>query len=76
MPVKSDWRQLKLDIQKYGLYNQNLQAVPPTGSISYVNGSTSFAANQPIFSSIRISPSLRPICRRTITASSSRRSKL
>jgi ribonucleoside-diphosphate reductase alpha chain len=26
---------------KYGLYNQNLQAVPPTGSISYINHSTS-----------------------------------
>ena len=24
-----------------GLYNQNLQAVPPTGSISYINNSTS-----------------------------------
>ena len=26
---------------EHGLYNQNLQAVPPTGSISYVNNSTS-----------------------------------
>lgn len=52
IPVKSDWRQLKLDIQKYGLYNQNLQAVPPTGSISYVNGSTS--SIHPITSKIEI----------------------
>ena len=26
---------------KHGIYNQNLQAVPPTGSISYINHSTS-----------------------------------
>ena len=26
---------------KYGLYNRNLQAIPPTGSISYINNSTS-----------------------------------
>ena len=26
---------------EHGIYNQNLQAVPPTGSISYINNSTS-----------------------------------
>ncbi|EEG84187.1 hypothetical protein PROPEN_04968 [Proteus penneri ATCC 35198] len=25
----------------HGIYNQNLQAIPPTGSISYINHSTS-----------------------------------
>lgn len=40
-PTVEDWKQLKEDVMKYGLFNQNLQAVPPTGSISYINGSTS-----------------------------------
>ncbi|GAC56201.1 ribonucleoside-diphosphate reductase alpha chain [Gordonia hirsuta DSM 44140 = NBRC 16056] len=41
IPTQDDWRELKASIQKYGIYNQNLQAVPPTGSISYINHSTS-----------------------------------
>ena len=41
VPTQDDWRELKADVQQYGLYNQNLQAVPPTGSISYINHSTS-----------------------------------
>lgn len=28
--------QLRDDVMRYGIYNQNLQAVPPTGSISYI----------------------------------------
>lgn len=36
----------------YGLYNQNLQAVPPTGSISYINNATS--SIHPIVSRIEI----------------------
>lgn len=40
-PTVEDWKQLKDDVMEYGLFNQNLQAVPPTGSISYINGSTS-----------------------------------
>ncbi len=35
------WIQLAADVAQYGMYNQNLRAVPPTGSISYINGSTS-----------------------------------
>ena len=41
LPTVADWDQLKTDVMKHGLYNQNLQAVPPTGSISYINNSTS-----------------------------------
>lgn len=41
IPTYADWEQLKLEIKTYGLYNQNLQAIPPTGSISYINHSTS-----------------------------------
>tara|TARA_B110000971_G_scaffold71433_1_gene73276 strand:- start:4196 stop:6313 length:2118 start_codon:yes stop_codon:yes gene_type:complete len=40
-PKKKDWEELKASVMEHGLYNQNLQAVPPTGSISYVNNSTS-----------------------------------
>ncbi len=36
----------------HGLYNQNLQAVPPTGSISYINHATS--SIPPIVSCIEI----------------------
>ena len=39
-------------IQQHGIYNQNLQAVPPTGSISYINNSTS--SIHPIASKIEI----------------------
>lgn len=41
LPTRSDWLRLKTDVMLYGLYNQNLQAVPPTGSISYINHATS-----------------------------------
>jgi ribonucleoside-diphosphate reductase alpha chain len=41
LPKKKDWEELKDSVMEHGLYNQNLQAVPPTGSISYINNSTS-----------------------------------
>ena len=37
---------------EHGIYNQNLQAVPPTGSISYINNSTS--SIHPVASKIEI----------------------
>lgn len=40
IPTQNDWKELKESVMKYGLYNQNLQAIPPTGSISYINDST------------------------------------
>ena len=43
---------LAADVAKYGMYNQNLQAVPPTGSISYINNSTS--SIHPIVSRVEI----------------------
>ena len=52
IPTQDDWRELKADVQKYGIYNQNLQAVPPTGSISYINNST--ASIHPVASKIEI----------------------
>ena len=52
IPTCEDWAQLAADVAKYGMYNQNLQAVPPTGSISYINGSTS--SIHPIASKIEI----------------------
>lgn len=47
-----EWAQLREDIQQDGLYNRNLQAIPPTGSISYINNSTS--SIHPIASRIEI----------------------
>lgn len=52
IPTQDDWRELAADVAKYGMYNQNLQAVPPTGSISYINHSTS--SIHPIVSKIEI----------------------
>ncbi len=51
-PTQDDWRELAALVQEHGLYNQNLQAVPPTGSISYINHSTS--SIHPIASKIEI----------------------
>ena len=52
VPTQKDWQELKQFIAKHGIYNQNLQAVPPTGSISYINNSTS--SIHPIASQIEI----------------------
>ena len=41
IPTQEDWQTLKASVMEHGIYNQNLQAVPPTGSISYINNSTS-----------------------------------
>lgn len=52
IPTQDDWRELAESVKKHGIYNQNLQAVPPTGSISYINNSTS--SIHPIASKIEI----------------------
>ena len=52
IPNVDDWERLRKSVMKHGLYNQNLQAVPPTGSISYINNSTS--SIHPIASKIEI----------------------
>ncbi|MGP1953284.1 MAG: class 1b ribonucleoside-diphosphate reductase subunit alpha [Arsenophonus sp. ET-KM2-MAG3] len=52
LPNSNDWKKLKKSIMNHGIYNQNLQAVPPTGSISYINNSTS--SIHPIVSRIEI----------------------
>ena len=52
IPTQHDWENLAKYVKKHGLYNQNLQAVPPTGSISYINNSTS--SIHPIASQIEI----------------------
>ncbi|MEU3014398.1 class 1b ribonucleoside-diphosphate reductase subunit alpha [Nocardia asteroides] len=52
IPTQDDWRALKASVQEFGIYNQNLQAVPPTGSISYINHSTS--SIHPVASKIEI----------------------
>jgi len=52
LPTRDDWAALKADVMKHGLFNRNLQAVPPTGSISYINNSTS--SIHPIVSKVEI----------------------
>ncbi|MFW0767318.1 class 1b ribonucleoside-diphosphate reductase subunit alpha [Trabulsiella odontotermitis] len=52
LPDRAMWRQLRDDVMRYGIYNQNLQAVPPTGSISYINHATS--SIHPIVSKVEI----------------------
>ena len=52
IPTQEDWLALKASVMEHGIYNQNLQAVPPTGSISYINNSTS--SIHPIASKIEI----------------------
>jgi ribonucleoside-diphosphate reductase alpha chain len=52
VPTQDDWKRLKESVQAHGIYNQNLQAVPPTGSISYINHSTS--SIHPIVSKVEI----------------------
>jgi ribonucleoside-diphosphate reductase alpha chain len=52
LPTQEDWRALKAEVMEHGIYNQNLQAVPPTGSISYINNSTS--SIHPVASKIEI----------------------
>jgi len=52
IPTQADWVELKKSVMEHGIYNQNLQAVPPTGSISYINNSTS--SIHPIASRIEV----------------------
>lgn len=52
VPTAEDWEELKQLVMKDGLFNRYLQAVPPTGSISYINNSTS--SIHPIASRIEI----------------------
>jgi ribonucleoside-diphosphate reductase alpha chain len=52
IPTQDDWRTLRSLVREHGLYNAYLQAVPPTGSISYINYST--ASVHPITSKIEI----------------------
>ena len=52
LPTRAEWLELSKSVQEHGIYNQNLQAVPPTGSISYINNSTS--SIHPVASKIEI----------------------
>lgn len=52
IPTQEDWEALKKSVMEFGMYNQNLQAIPPTGSISYINNST--ASIHPIAAPIEI----------------------
>jgi len=50
LPTREDWAELRNSVMEYGIYNSHLQAVPPTGSISYLSNAT--ASIHPIVSLI------------------------
>ncbi|MAQ83344.1 MAG: ribonucleotide-diphosphate reductase subunit alpha [Maritimibacter sp.] len=52
IPTSADWADLRDAVKTHGIYNRNLQAVPPTGSISYINYATS--SIHPITSKVEI----------------------
>lgn len=52
LPTTQEWVSLMQDVSVYGMYNAYLQAVPPTGSISYINNSTS--SIHPIASQVEV----------------------
>ncbi|WP_439147347.1 class 1b ribonucleoside-diphosphate reductase subunit alpha [Vibrio sp.] len=52
IPTVSEWEELKQTVMSSGLYNRNLQAIPPTGSISYINDST--ASIHPVTAKVEI----------------------
>lgn len=52
IPTQDDWKSLAKQVKKYGMYHAYRQAVPPTGSISYINNST--ASIHPIASRVEI----------------------
>ena len=51
-PTMEDWHHLQLEVYKNGMANAYLQAIPPTGSISYINHST--ASIHPVVAPIEI----------------------
>lgn len=52
VPTADQWKRLAAHVKKHGMYHQNLQAVAPTGSISYVNHAT--ASIHPITAQIEM----------------------
>lgn len=52
IPTTEDWAKLREHVKLFGLFNRNLQAIPPTGSISYINNST--ASIHPVAAAIEI----------------------
>ncbi|MDN5655592.1 MAG: ribonucleotide-diphosphate reductase subunit alpha, partial [Kocuria sp.] len=52
LPTREDWIVLRSRVMRDGMYNAYLQAIPPTGSISYINHST--ASLHPVASRVEI----------------------
>jgi ribonucleoside-diphosphate reductase alpha chain len=51
-PTREDWLELRDGVMRDGIYNAYLQAVPPTGSISYINHST--ASIHPVAAKVEV----------------------
>src|SRR5699024_8135196 len=52
LPTQDDWRELAAEVAEHGLHNAYLQAIPPTGAISYTTNPTS--STHPIAAKIEI----------------------
>ncbi|MCG9582362.1 class 1b ribonucleoside-diphosphate reductase subunit alpha [Vibrio tubiashii] len=52
VPTVEEWQRLQAKVVEFGLYNRNLQAIPPTGSISYINDAT--ASIHPVTAKVEI----------------------
>ncbi|RAV34906.1 ribonucleotide reductase N-terminal alpha domain-containing protein [Corynebacterium heidelbergense] len=51
-PNREQWQHLREEVQRHGMANAYLQAIPPTGSISYINHAT--ASIHPIAAPVEI----------------------
>ena len=51
-PTLADWKELQEMVMETGIHNRHLQAIPPTGSISYINHAT--ASIHPITAGIEV----------------------
>lgn len=52
LPTQADWEDLKQDVMKHGVFHAWRLAVPPTGSISYINNAS--ASIHPVTSPLEI----------------------
>ena len=53
VPTKQMWEELKTSIMEHGIFNAYLQAIAPTGSISYINNATASIAPVPAMIEVR-----------------------
>ncbi|GDY71253.1 hypothetical protein SAV31267_007380 [Streptomyces avermitilis] len=62
LPTQRDWQELRDSVVAHGLYNQNLQAVAPNGSIAYINHATASIHPVPARIEIRKEGKIGRVC--------------